>query len=129
MIRFLTTVQSSLSTRLTLWLGGRWVGADMFGNRYYTMKPKRGLKRERRFVLYAQEEADASHVPPEWHGWLHHQTNDIPSDVNPLRREWQQPYQPNKTGTLGAYMPSGHIQAGGERDSATGDYQAWTPNS
>ena len=127
MLRFLTNVQSSAATRLTLWLGGRLIGTDSFGNRYYTMKPKRGLKRERRLVMYAAANADASHVPPEWHGWLHHQTNDLPSADNTLRHAWQQPYQSNQTGTAAAYVPPGHVARGGHRDAATGDYQAWTP--
>jgi NADH:ubiquinone oxidoreductase subunit len=127
MLKFLTNVQSSASVRLSLWLGGKQVGSDVFGNVYYTKPPKRGLKRERRFVLYANGGRDASMVPAEWHGWLHHQTNLAPTSVNPLRREWQKPHQPNMTGTNAAYIPPGHVQRGATRDAATGDYEAWTP--
>ncbi len=127
MLKFLTNVQSSASVRLALLLGGKKVGSDIFGNVYYTKSPRRGLKRERRFVLYANGGTDASQVPAEWHGWLHHQTNDAPASVNPLRREWQKPHQPNMTGTQSAYVPPGHVQRGAQRDAATGDYEAWTP--
>ena len=71
---------------------------------------------------------EASKVPPEWHGWLHHQTNTVPSEDAPsFRRVWQKPPQANLTGTNKAYRPPGHILEGGQRDKATGDYKAWTP--
>ena len=127
MFKFLTNVQSSASVRLALWLGGKKIGSDVLGNVYYTKAPRRGLKRERRFVLYANGATDASLVPAEWHGWLHHQSADAPTSINPLRREWQKPHQPNYTGTAAAYVPPGHVQRGAVRDAATGDYQAWTP--
>ncbi len=118
MLKFLTDVQSTASVRLALWLGGKKVGADNFGNLYFTMKPRRGTKRERRLVLY-KKGIDAAAVPAEWHGWLHHQTNVLPAATNPLRRSWQKPHQANLTGTADAYAP--------QRARATGDYQAWSP--
>ena len=126
MLKFLTTVQSSASVRLATFFGGKRVGEDMFGNIYYTGKARKGYKRERRWVIY-KAEPEASSVPPEWHGWLHHQTDALPPNQNPLRRKWQQPYIPNMTGTDLAYVPPGHVKRGAERDAATGDYEAWTP--
>mgnify|MGYP000882079300 CR=1 FL=1 len=119
MLKFLTDVQSTASVRLTLWLGGTKVGSDAFGNVYYTMKPRRGSKQQRRFVLY-KSGTDAAAVPAEWHGWLHHQTDTVPAGNNPLRRTWQKPHQPNLTGTSQAYQP--------QRATATGDYQPWSPS-
>lgn len=112
---------------VTLLGGAKLVGRDGFGNRYYRAKPRPGYRRERRWVLYAGA-PEASAVPPEWHGWLHHQTETVP-DANPLsfRRGWQKPHEPNRTGTVLAYRPPGHILKGGRRDAATGDYEAWTP--
>lgn len=127
MLKFLTTVSSSASVRLFTLFNGKKVGEDALGNVYYSAKARRGYKYERRWVLY-KGDADASSVPPEWHGWLHHQTNAFPSSENPLRRSWQQPPQPNMTGTDQAYVPPGHVLRGSARDKATGDYQAWTPN-
>lgn len=126
MLKFLTTVSSSASIRLFTLLHGKKVGEDVFGNSYYTAKPRRGLKHERRWVLY-NGVAEASLVPPEWHGWLHRQTNILPASENPLRRWWQKPPQPNFTGTKHAYVPPGHVTRGAQRDKATGDYQAWSP--
>jgi NADH:ubiquinone oxidoreductase subunit len=122
---------STWSVRMHLGLAGKLVGMDTLGNRYFTGKPRRGSKQERRFVLYATMAGgrgyDASQVPPEWHGWLHHQTNILPQAQNPLRHDWQLPPQQNLTGTAGAYFPPSHAMKDGQRAKATGDYQAWTP--
>lgn len=107
--------------------GGKMVGEDQLGNKYYTAKPRKGYKRERRWVMY-KGAPEASNVPPEWHGWLHHQSDVIPSEKEEsYRREWQAPHKPNMTGTNAAYRPPGHILEGGKRETATGDYEAWKP--
>lgn len=103
------------------------VGTDQYGNKYYAGKPRKGYHRERRWVIY-KDEAEATLVPPEWHGWLHHQTNAVPSDTEKsFRRDWQKPHVPNLTGTTAAYRPPGHVLEGGKRDKAVGDYEAWSP--
>ena len=108
--------------------GGKFMGKDQCGNKYYQAKPRPGYKLPRRWVMY-KGRPEASNVPPEWHGWLHHQTNDVPSENAPsYRREWQKPHRPNLTGTTAAYRPKGHALTGGQRDKATGDYEAWNPN-
>lgn len=113
-------------TRLTLWRQGRFVGEDEFGNRYYEQvrgwSPHGG---PRRWVLY-KKLAEASQVPPEWHGWLHH-TQDAPPDPNAEKRPWQQQHRMNMTGTSQAYRPPGSILTPGKRPKATGDYEAWRP--
>jgi NADH:ubiquinone oxidoreductase subunit len=116
----------TIGTRLFTWLRGRSVGTDPAGNIYYEeRRPRRGA-RSRRWVLYAGA-PEASMVPPEWHGWLHYTTSEpIPLSA---RRPWQTPYQPNLTGTPGAYRPPGHDYSGGHRPPATGDYESWTPGS
>ena len=53
-------------TFVTTWYSGRKVGEDGFGNRYFQTKDGK-----RRWVIYAGT-VEASRVPPEWHGWLHH---------------------------------------------------------
>lgn len=107
--------------------GGKKVGVDQFGNKYFEGKARPGYKRNRRWVIY-KGEPEASAVPPEWHGWLHHQTDDVPTAKGKsFRRPWQKPHQPNLTGTEQTYRPPGHILQGGQRDKATGDYEAWSP--
>jgi NADH:ubiquinone oxidoreductase subunit len=108
--------------------GARKVGTDQYGNRYYRARPRRGYKKERRWVIY-RGAPEASSVPPEWHGWLHHQTDIVPDNRNPsFRRTWQKPHRANLTGTKQAYRPPGHLLAGGNRAPATGDYEAWSPD-
>ncbi len=108
---------------------GKKIGTDVMGNKYFEAPARKGYNRPRRWVIY-KGTPDASLVPPEWHGWLHYQTNTVPSeDGKSYRRNWQKPHQPNLTGTNQAYRPSGHILSGGEREKATGDYEAWTPDA
>ncbi len=103
------------------------VGSDVYGNIYYRAPAQTGQKRQRRWVIY-NGVPEASLVPPEWHGWLHYQTDSIPEDTGvSFRRFWQKPHQPNRTGTTLAYYPPGHITQGGKREKATGDYTAWSP--
>lgn len=117
-----TNVQMLIHT----WFNGACVGVDIAGNKYYKAKPRKNTRRERRWVIY-NGNPEASQVPPEWHGWLHHQTDVLPQNGNKHRREWQKPHQPNLTGTKAAYLPPGHALKGSRRDPATGDYQPWQP--
>jgi len=84
--------------------------------------------RKRRWVTY-KGYADASRVPPEWHGWLHHMYDDAPSDVPLKTQDWELPHQPNLTGTVYAYKPKGSLDRGGQREKVAGDYEAWSPNA
>ncbi|MFT8245916.1 NADH:ubiquinone oxidoreductase subunit NDUFA12 [Roseomonas sp. BN140053] len=113
--------------RLLSGLKGRRVGTDRFGNIYFeTRNVQPGFGHTRRWVVYAGT-AEATNVPPEWHGWLHHAT-ETPQDEN-HRYPWQLEHRPNATGTALAYRPSGHDYEGGERKRTAGDYEAWTPGS
>ena len=42
---------------------------------------------------------------------------------------WEADYTPNATGTDRRYLPAGALERGGRRASATGDYEAWTPDA
>ena len=102
-----------LGTRLTIYLRGRLVGNDSFGNRYYVEKSqRRGTLRARRWVVYAGAK-EASAVPAEWHGWLHY-TVDSPLPETG-KHPWQKPHLPNATGTVSGYRPTGHDYRGGHR--------------
>lgn len=102
---------------------GRFVAEDEAGNRYYESKKGPG----RRWVIYTGGN-DASNVPAEWHGWLHHTVEDVPDQSLPPAREWETPYTPNLTGTGAAYRPAGALEKGRKRASASGDYEAWSPS-
>jgi len=111
-----------------LWgaLHGQQVGTDAQGNRYYRSSKKDTAGRERRWVIY-QGANDASRVPAEWHGWLHHSYDEVPESHLPPPRIWEADYTPNATGTAAAYRPQGALERGGRRARATGDYEAWSP--
>jgi len=116
-------VQMFLFSRFS---NSEFVGEDTLGNRYFRAPARKGYKKERRWVLY-KSEPEASLVPPEWHGWLHHQTDVYPMDDQSFRRPWQKQHQPNMTGTTGVYRPPGHILSGGKRQTVGGDYEPWQP--
>jgi NADH:ubiquinone oxidoreductase subunit len=107
---------------------GVLVGMDEQGNRYFEARDASDSydERKRRWVIY-NGYAEASKVPPDWHGWLRY-TFDEPPTVQPLpRRAWEKDHLPNLSGTVHAWRPQGAIARGGERQAATGDYQAWKP--
>lgn len=107
---------------------GVFVGQDDLGNRYFEAKDTKDSYdgRKRRWVIF-KGYAEASKVPAEWHGWLHH-TFDEPPTREPLKRQaWEKDHQPNLTGTVHAWRPKGSIARGGERQKASGDYEAWRP--
>jgi NADH:ubiquinone oxidoreductase subunit len=107
---------------------GVFVGEDELGNRYYEAKDLKTSYdgRKRRWVIY-RGYAEGSKVPPDWHGWMHHTFDDAPTVTPMPRRSWEKDHLPNMSGTVDAYRPKGSIAKGGERASATGDYEAWTP--
>ncbi len=118
---------TTLVTRVMTWLQGERVGSDSFGNQYYQERSKPTGRRRRRWVVYDRED-EASRVPPAWHAWLHHTTDDIPDEKSEKAPAWQKEHVPNLTGTDQAYRPPGHTLEGRRRAPATGDYEPWQPN-
>ena len=114
-----------LSIKLLTWRKGERVGQDAFGNIYYRAKGSQS-PHDRRWVIY-KGMPEASKVPPEWHGWLHHMTDDLPTTHPSTPWPWQKNPLPNLTGTLFAYRPLGHTLKGGQRRRAIGDYIPWKP--
>jgi NADH:ubiquinone oxidoreductase subunit len=117
-------------TRLLTWRKGQKVGEDAYGNTYYMQRPGTGvgpLGVPRRWVIY-KSLAEASQVPPEWHGWLHHTVDDLPTAEAYVAKPWQKEHRANMTGTSEAWRPSGSILASGQRPKATGDYKPWKPS-
>lgn len=79
------------------------IGEDNFGNKYYEGRKKDILGLNRRFVIY-KGKAEPSKVPPLWHSWLHHLSDEIPMVLKNFN--WQKDYLPNLTGTKFSYDPS-----------------------
>jgi NADH:ubiquinone oxidoreductase subunit len=119
---------------LFTWWRGELVGTDQFGNRYFREKRRRVLvkgggmpSRERRWVLY-NGIAEASRVPAQWHGWLHHTAGAPPKAGEGSHYPWQKEHLPNLSGTPLAYRPPGSVLRGGHRAKTTGDYEPWRPD-
>ena len=111
---------STLGPRFYTWRKGSKVGEDQFGNVYYEGDGGR------RWVQYAGY-AEASSIPPGWHGWMHHRTDTPPSRETYTSREWEKPHMVNPTGTPGAIFPKGSQSNPEHRPVVTGDYEAWRP--
>lgn len=112
---------ATMGTALFTRRHGRKVGTDSFGNIYYE-----GKKNGRRWVIYNGSN-DASRIPPDWYAWIHGQIDGLPDEALPPVRKFQKPPEPNLTGTPHAYRPSGALERGGQRQAASGDYEAWIP--
>ena len=86
----------TIGTRFHTWRNGKKVGEDEFGNVYYE-GGKDSEGRTRRWVIY-NGYADASTIPPGWHGWMHHRTDVSPADEDYKPRDWQKnaPRQPDR---------------------------------
>ncbi len=126
-------ILSELNQLLTWWNGqtfgtrvftarkGVRVGEDEQGNQFYQTADSK-----RRWVVY-NGYADASRVSPDWHGWLHHTFDEVPSETPLPRKGWEKDHKPNLTGTGGAYHPPGSVVTPSRRPRVAGDYEAWRP--
>lgn len=119
--------KETIGTRFFTWRKGKKVGEDEFGNVYYE-GPMSSYGLPKRWVIF-NGYAEASAIPPGWHGWMHHRTNVAPSQQAYEVREWQKPHRANPTGSADAYFPQGSMAATGTRPRVTGDYDAWTPGN
>ncbi len=112
----------NLSIFLQVWLKGRYVGSDAFGNKYFQEKTNRKIRKPRRWVLFKGRE-EATKIPPEWHGWMHY-VFDVPPAVENSK------YIPNMTGTPLQYRPpneKGFVENLTKKIKT--HYQSWKPKS
>ena len=122
---------ATIGTLFHTWRNGQFVGQDEVGNRYFQTK---GGKKDpalgfvRRWVIYSGE-AEASHIPPGWYGWMHHKLDVSPADEHYAALSWELPHKPNMTGTPSAWRPQGSLLGSGRRVSVSADYKAWTPDA
>ena len=117
---------ATLGALFDIWRRAKRVGADEYGNTYYQERRPSLDGRPRRYVIY-KGYADASRVPADWHGWLHHTFEEPPTEAPLKRQAWEKDHAPNLTGTVYAYHPKGSLARPGPRAAATGDYEAWSP--
>lgn len=117
-----------LLAKLYTLMMGKLVGTDALGNRYYTKRGEGDLswRQQRRWVMYHGEH-EASKVPAEWHGWLHH-TCEEPPALPAKKYTWQKPHLPNLTGTKYRYLPAQHVLNPQAQPRQT-YYKAWQPEN
>ena len=111
----------TFGTQLWTWRFGELVGQDEQGNRYYRTKGRKidpTLGFERRWVIY-NGYAEATRVPPSWHGWLHHTVDVAPTEESYTPREWEKPHVPEHDGHAGG-LSSLRLDAG-QRPPPQGD--------
>ena len=109
----------TLGTQLFTARYGEKVGQDDQGNTYYASRDGK-----RRWVIY-KGEMEASRVPPDWHGWLHHTWDQPPSRAPLKHKPWEAPHQENLSGSDMAYTPPGSIRRVSPVERR--DYEAWQP--
>ena len=109
----------TLNTQVFTARKGVKVGEDDQGNIYY-----RSRDAKRRWVIF-NGDMEASRVPTEWHGWLHHTFDEPPTQAPLPRKPWELPHQENLSGTPLAYAPPGSIRRGAP--VVRQDYEAWQP--
>jgi len=106
----------TLGTFLYTIFFGKSVGKDEFGNKYY--KNKKG----NRWVIY-NGEINASKITSDWFSWIHHTSNNIPSEKKQKKYSWQKPHKDNKTGTPESYKPNKIDKQGKDFKK----YETWKP--
>ena len=110
---------ATLNTLIYTARKGKKVGEDAQGNVFYQSHDGKP-----RWVIF-NGEAEASRVDADWHGWLHHTYDDLPSDKPLKHKAWEKPHQENLTGTALAYAPAGSLRRAEPTDRR--DYEAWSP--
>ena len=78
----------------------------------------------RRWVIY-NGVADASRIPPGWHGWMHHRSDEPPAAYTP--RDWEKPYLPNPTGSPWRTARRARSCTASRATPARPDYEPWRP--
>lgn len=110
---------ATLNTLIYTSRKGVKVGEDEQGNAFYRTRDGK-----RRWVIF-NGEAEASRVSPDWHGWLHHTFDELPTDRPLPHKSWEKPHVENLTGTTLAYAPAGSIRRSAPAERR--DYEAWSP--
>lgn len=116
---------NTIGHRFTLWKNGKFVGEDDLGNKYYVQVRGVGpTGKPRRWVVYDRL-AEASLIPPGWHGWMHYRTDVVPTSEDYKPRPFEALHMPNYTGTQMRYVPNAEERESGKPVST--DYEAWKP--
>ena len=90
--------KQTFGTFLKTFFYGKFVGEDLYGNRYYKSK------NDQRWVVY-KNNIEATKITSEWYLWIHHTVNEVPNNQK-KKYLWQKEHLQNQTGTANAYKPN-----------------------
>lgn len=94
-------------------LGSRYIGHDQFGNKYYEYEREGWSLGYGRLVIPRKLwNDDSSTVPPDWHAWLHYNSEKPPTEITTPQPTYKLAHQPaslSKYGWRGSYQPPGHF--------------------
>ena len=107
--------RQTLGTFIYTLFVGKFVGADEFGNKYYSNS------KGKRWVIY-KNSVESSKIPSEWYLWIHFLTKNKPSDI-PNKFPWQKKHTENLTGTKKAYKPEGSLASDSKKNMKK--YETW----
>ncbi len=113
---------ATVGTRFFTWRKGVRVGEDDQGNVYY-----QSYDGKHRWVIY-NGYAEASRIPPGWHGWIHWRTDTPPTEAEYEPHPWEKPHMPNPTGTDQAIFPPGSLYRKKPVPMARPAHEAWRPD-
>jgi NADH:ubiquinone oxidoreductase subunit len=84
-----------------------------------------------RWVWYANKKQEASTIPPEWHQWLHHVVDEIPSQAGlaAFRPHFLRGRTPNQTGTSKAYSSPHYLGNKSWTGGPSKKYESWDANA
>ncbi|KAM9942382.1 hypothetical protein ACTFIT_005762 [Dictyostelium discoideum] len=76
----------------------------IYKKRYYENRQE--IYGRHRWVEYGDYKSnDPTTIPPEYHSWIHHVSDKLPSEMLPFSPTYKRPHIANPTGTDGAYTP------------------------
>ena len=107
--------RQTVGTFIYTLFSGKYVGADDFGNKYYSNS------KGKRWVIY-KNRVESSKIPPEWHLWIHFIKQNKPQN-NYNKFTWQKPHEENLTGTKKAYKPEGLLSSNKKKNLKK--YETW----
>lgn len=108
---------------------GVFKGTDLYGNNYYEdLDAIFGRQRLVVFKKFTPQGGDASEIPAEWHGWLHHMVDEVPTEMppSPVAYKVRHRKMASEFGESDNHLPPGHYRRQ-DPNFTTATYEGWRP--